>query len=107
MGRNQELAQGHRVRDEFDDATSRCERQHFVRANVQVALTRSLVCLQHLADLSKYLLHDRVLSEVVVATFEQLPIFFAICSDRDHDFGRAQTVGDANIVSVPSDNRNR
>lgn len=58
------------ILNELDDSGVRRQWEHLVSPDVEVPSSRRPVILEDAADLFKYLLHDRVLPEVIVAAFE-------------------------------------
>lgn len=58
------------VQYELNDARRSSQRQDFVCPDTEITLSSLSMCLEEVADLLKDLLHDGVLSKIIVSTFK-------------------------------------
>jgi hypothetical protein len=67
--RHQKVIQRNGVRNKFNDSCIESERKNLVGSDPEVSLPSRLMVFEQAADLLKDLLHDRVLTKVVVSSF--------------------------------------
>ena len=59
----------HRIRDELDDTSGVAQWEDSVGSDAQISLTCRTIRFQEFTNLVKDLLHDRILTKVVIPTF--------------------------------------
>lgn len=70
---------------EFNDAGCGCQGKDFVGSNTEIPLARGSLGFQKIADLFEDLLHNGVLSEVILTTFELRKRQLAYSLEKEHD----------------------
>ena len=103
VGGHEVVVQGDRVGDELDDTACCGQGEDFVRSDPKLALAGRPLGAEQIADLFKHLLHDGVLSEVVVAGLEELFVFCPVRGDRGHNLRHTDARSDG-ILLVESRN---
>ena len=99
------IVKRHGVWHKFDNARGGGQWQDLVGADAEVSLPGSSLGFEQRRDLIEDLLHDGILAEIIVATLEELLVFFTVGTDGGDDLGHADTRCNRELRGKAGDHR--